>query len=130
MKSIKLQATTLGMILALNASFAFAQQPDVHNLKPLHGGVVSQANHKEFELLIKPDSTQLHVSDHGKPVDLSQASAKLTVLDSGQKQELTLTGRGALLKGNGIQLKGSAYTAVATVEFADKKKTTVRFKAN
>ncbi|MDH4394796.1 MAG: hypothetical protein QE278_03865 [Limnobacter sp.] len=128
MKSIKLQATAVGMALVFGASLAFAQQPDVHDLKPVHGGVVSQANHKEFELVIKPDSTQLHVRDHGKPMDLSQASAKLTVLDSGQKQELTLTGQGALLKGNGVQLKGSAYTAVATVEFANKKKTTVRFK--
>jgi hypothetical protein len=130
MKSFKLQAAVFGVAFAFNAGFAFAQQPDVHDLKPRHGGVVSEVNHKEYELVIKPDSTQLHVRDHGKPMDLSQSSAKLTVLESGQKQELTLTGQGALLKGNAIQLKGSAYTAVATVEFAGKKKTTVRFKAN
>lgn len=130
MKSIKLQAITLGMALALPAGFAFAQQPDMHDLKPIHGGVVSQAHHKEFELVIKPDSIHLHVRDHGRPMDLSKASAKLTVLESGQKQDLALTGQGAMLQGKGIQLKGSAYTAVATVEFADKKKATVRFKAN
>jgi hypothetical protein len=130
MKSIKSLTTTFGLVLALSSGFAVAQEKDEHKLEPKHGGVVVESNHIEYELVVKPENVQLHAVDHGKVMDLSKAKAKVVFLVAGQKMERTLAGQGALLSGEGVDLKGSAYTAVATVEFANKKKATVRFKTN
>ena len=129
MKSIKLLTTALGFALALNTGLSTAQVKDEHKLEPKHGGVVVESNHIEYELVVKPENVQLHAVDHGKVMDLSKAKAKVVFLVAGQKMEKTLAGQGALLSGEGVDLKGAAYTAVATVEFANKKKATVRFKS-
>ena len=129
MKSIKLLATSIGLALALNSGLSSAQVKDEHKLEPKHGGVVVESNHIEYELVVKPDNVQLHANDHGKVMDLSQAKGKVTFLISGQKVERVLVGQGTVLSGEGVDLKGSAYTAVTTVEFANKKKATVRFKS-
>ena len=130
MKSIKLLTTAIGFALALSSGLASAQVKDEHRLESKHGGVVVESNHIEYELVVKPENIQLHAVDHGKVMDLSKAKAKVVFLVAGQKMERTLAGQGALLSGEGVDLKGAAYTAVATVELANKKKATVRFKAN
>lgn len=43
-----------------------------------------------YELVALPDLISLYVSDHGKPVDLAGATAKVTLLSSGKKEEVTL----------------------------------------
>jgi hypothetical protein len=130
MKSIKLLTTSFGLVLALSSGFAVAQEKDEHKLQPKHGGVVVEANHIEYELVVRSENVQLHANDHGKVIDLSKAKAKVVFLVADQKMERTLAGQGVLLSGEGVDLKGSGYTAVATVEFANKKKATVRFKTN
>ena len=134
MKSIKLLTTSFGLVLALSSGFAVAQEKDEHKLEhklePKHGGVVVEANHIEYELVVRSENVQLHANDHGKVIDLSKAKAKVVFLVADQKMERTLAGQGVLLSGEGVDLKGSGYTAVATVEFANKKKATVRFKTN
>ncbi|WP_040512093.1 hypothetical protein [Limnobacter sp. MED105] len=130
MKSAKLLVSTVMFSLALGAGVAHAKEGVPHDLDPRHGGVVVESSHMEFELVLNPQATELYVRDHGKPVDLTQAKGKLVFLVAGQKMERTLAGQGALLSGEGVDLKGSGYTAVATVEFANKKKATVRFKTN
>ena len=116
--------------LGLNAELVQAQEKDVHDLVPKHGGIVTESNHMEYELVIKPDSTELYIRDHGKAVDLSQAKAKLTVLNSGKKTETELIGGSTMLKGEAVITDGKGFTALATVEFSGKKKSTVRFKSN
>ena len=38
----------------------------------------------DYELVAKPELIQLHLRDHGKPVDVSKVSAKLTLLQHGE----------------------------------------------
>lgn len=129
MKLIKLLTTAAGFALALSLGLSNVQAKGEHKLEPKHGGVVVESNHIEYELVVTPDHVQLHANDHGKVMDLSQAKGKVTFLVSGQKMERMLVGHGAVLSSDGVDLKDSAYTAVTTVEFANKKKATVRFKS-
>lgn len=128
MKSIKLLWCALALGFGLNTVSAIAQGKDIHSTEPKHGGIVSESNHMEFELVVKPEGTSLYAMDHGQPVDFSKASGKVILLNDGQKKEIVLTGNSTVLQGEGVELKTPAYTALATVEFANKKKTTVRFK--
>ncbi len=82
----------LNTLLALAATgAAFAANDHSHNAKPLHGGVVVEVKDIEYELVAKPDVVQLYLRDHGKAVDVSQASAKLTLLTGTDKQEVELS---------------------------------------
>jgi hypothetical protein len=69
------------MALALAGSAAFAagdKHDHAHEHKPLHGGVVVEVKDMDYELVAKPTVIQLYLRDHGKPADVSKASAKLT----------------------------------------------------
>lgn len=129
MKSIKLLWCALVLGFGLNTVSAIAQGKDIHSMEPKHGGVVSESNHIEFELVVKPEGTSLYATDHGNAVDFSKASGKVILLNDGQKKEVVLTGNSTMLQGEGVELKTPAYTAVATVDFANKRKITVRFKS-
>lgn len=127
MKSIKVLTAIFGIAVSLSTGFAVAQTKDVHVLKPKHGGLMSEVNHIEYELVLKPEGTELYLQDHGKPMDLTNTSATLTVLDGAEKTGIKLLAQSKMLKGDGITLKNPNYTAIATVEFPNKKKSTVRF---
>lgn len=129
MSSIKLLFSAVVLSFGLNAVVANAQVKDVHSMEPKHGGVVSESNHMEFELVVKPEFVALYATDHEKAVEFENAKAKVILLDEGKKSEHTLIGNGAALRGEGINLKGKSYTALATIEFANKRKLTVRFKS-
>ena len=106
---------------------AFAADGHSHDSKPLHGGAVVEVKDIEYELVAKPDSLQLHLRDHGKPVDLSKATAKLTLLAGTDKQEVELKPA----PGDKLEAKGSFKVAantkvIAMVSLAGKS-TTARF---
>ena len=106
---------------------AFAADGHSHDFKPLHGGAVVEVKDIEYELVAKPDSLQLHLRDHGKPVDLSKATAKLTLLAGTDKQEVELKPA----PGDKLEAKGSFKVAantkvIAMVSLAGKS-TTARF---
>ena len=69
------------VILCAGASRAGGDHDHAHEHKPLHGGVVVEANDMDFELVAKPGLITLHVRDHGKALKLTGASGKLTLLD-------------------------------------------------
>ena len=50
--------------------------------KPMHGGVVLVVKDVSYELVATKDRLALHVSDHGQPVDLTGATAKVTLLSA------------------------------------------------
>src|SRR3990167_4476361 len=81
-------------IAATGSAFAADNHNHVHEHKPMHGGVVVEAKDMDFELVAKPESLQLYVRDHGKPVDISKATAKITVLTGADKQESDLKPQG------------------------------------
>lgn len=117
-------------ITQLIAAFAFAATGAVfavdghsHDAKPLHGGVVVEVKDIEYELVARPDLLQLHVRDHGKTVDVSQASAKLTLLAGSDKQEVVLKPAGDKLEAKGGFKVGANTKALAVVSWADKSAT-------
>ncbi|HNQ03832.1 MAG TPA: hypothetical protein PKH69_04405 [Thiobacillaceae bacterium] len=109
-----------------NGAFAAGGHDHAHEHTALHGGVVAEAKDIDFELVAKPDSLRLHVRDHGKPVDVAKASAKLTLLAGGVKQEVALKPAGDKLEAMG-QFKVTGAKAVALVNLPGKPALTVRF---
>lgn len=124
MKPIRLLAA-LAFALS-NAAFAAGGHDHGHEHTALHGGVVAEAKDIDFELVAKPDNLRLHVRDHGKPVDVAKASAKLTLLAGGVKQEIALQPAGERLEAIG-QFKVAGAKAVALVNLPGKPAVTVRF---
>jgi hypothetical protein len=95
--------------------------------KPLHGGVVAEAKDIEYELVVQPDSIQLHVRDHGKPIDVSKALAVVTLLMGKEQQEVELKPDGPRLAASGSFKTGPGSKAVARVTLAGKPAGSVRF---
>ena len=61
-----------------------------HDLKPMHGGVIVEAKDIDVELVTKPDSLSLYLTDHGKPIPIDGGTAKLTVLIGSEKKDFEL----------------------------------------
>lgn len=105
------------------ASFAAGE----HDHKPLHGGVVAETKAADMELVAKPDALQLYLRDHGKPLDVSKASAKLTLLSGEDKQDVTLSPAGDRLEAKGTFQVAAGTKVVAVVTDAGKALGTARF---
>ncbi|MGB7183182.1 MAG: hypothetical protein WA888_15460 [Burkholderiaceae bacterium] len=98
-----------------------------HEHKPMHGGIVVEAKDVDYELVANATAVQLHLRDHGKPVDVSQASAKLTMLTGTQRQVVDLKPAGNKLEATGAFEVGPGTKVVAIVTIAGKLAGTVRF---
>ena len=125
---MKAQALLASLVLTL-ASTAFAagdKHDHAHEHKPLHGGVVVESKDIDYELVAKPTVIQLHLRDHGKPADVSKATAKVTFLSGTEKQEVELKPSGDKLEATGSFKVGAGTKAVAVVSVAGKA-ATVRF---
>ena len=122
---MKTQALLAAIALTL-ASSAFAagdKHDHAHEHKPLHGGVVVEVKDMDYELVAKPTVIQLHLRDHGKPTDVSKASAKITLLTGSEKQEIELKPAGNKLEATGSFKVGPGTKAVAVVTIAGKAAT-------
>ena len=119
---MKLAQFIAAFALAASAG-AFAADGHSHDPKPQHGGVVVEVKDIEYELVAKPDSLQLHLRDHGKVVDVSKGSAKLTLLVGADKQEVELKPTGDKLEAKGSFKLGANAKAVAIVALAGKSST-------
>jgi hypothetical protein len=97
-----------------------------HSHGPKHGGMVVEVKDLDLELVVKPDAVKLHVSGHGKPVDLSKASARLTLLTGTEKQEVELKPAGGKFEASGSFKTTSGTKAVAVVTI-NGKPVTARF---
>ncbi len=126
---MKTQALLASITLALAGSaFAAGDKHDhAHEHKPMHGGVVVEVKDIDYELVAKPTTIQLHLRDHGKPTDVSKASAKLTLLTGTEKQEVELKPAGDKLEASGTFKVGPGTKVVALVTIAGKSAGTVRF---
>ncbi len=98
-----------------------------HEHKPLHGGVVVEAKDVDYELVTNATAVQLYLRDHGKPVDVSQASAKVTLLSGGKRQVVELKPAGDKLEATGSFEVGPGTKAVAVVTVDGKLAGSVRF---
>lgn len=113
----------VGLALLLASGIAFGHG----NTKPLHGGVVQMVGEQTFELVAKPDGTELYVVDDGEDIDSSQSSATMIVDAGGTKSEVVMLAAG----GNKYVAKGAKIPSGAKVVVmlvgADQSKATARF---
>lgn len=113
---------TLMACLAIAAAGA-AHAAGEHDHSPKHGGVVAEVKDMDYELVAKANAIQLYLRDHGKPVDVSKASAKLTLLTGSEKQEVELKPAGDKLEATGSFKVGPGSKAVVVVTLSGKAST-------
>ena len=114
-------------LASASAAFAADGHDHGHEHKPLHGGVVTEVKDMDYELVAKPDVMQLHLRDHGKAVDISKASAKMTLLAGAEKQEVELKPAGDKLEAKGNFKVAAGTKAVVLVSLPGKPAATARF---
>lgn len=125
MKAIHLLATA---VLGFTGSAYAADKHDHgHEHTSLHGGIVTEAKDMDYEFVAKPDRLQLHLRDHGKAVDVSKASAKITLLAGTEKQEVELKPAGDKLEAVGAFKVAAGTKAIALVTLPGKPAATARF---
>lgn len=117
---------TVALAVAGTADAAGDKHDHAHDHQPMHGGVVVEVKHKDYELVAKPTAIQLYLRDHGKPADVSKASAKVTLLSGSDKQQVELKPAGDKLEATGTFKVGPGTKAVAVVTI-DGKPVTARF---
>lgn len=101
---------TLAAAVCMSTSAWSADKDHAHDVKPMYGGVVAAVSDINYELVLKPDSATIYVSDHGKPVDVKNGTATLTLLSGTDKTDAKLNGAGA----NKLEAKGSFKAAPGT----------------
>ena len=116
---------SVAALLGLAAGAATAA--GTHDPAPAKGGILVSGKEADYELVAKPTVIQLYVSDHGKPKDLSKASAKLTLLSGAEKQEVELKPAGDRLEATGTFKTGAGAKAVVVVSDGGKTLGTARF---
>ena len=121
---MKVSTLLISLILSLSNS-AWAGPSDTEH-KPMHGGVLVTVKDIDYELVASPTSLRLYVRDHGKAVDVSKASAKLTLLTGAERQEVELKPSGDRLEASGT-FKVTTGTKVAVVITSGGKSATARF---
>lgn len=108
-----------------------AAQAHAHDVKPRQGGVVSVVKDINYELVARPDSLTLYVTDHEQPVDTRNASATITLLSaSGRTEAKLLPAGGNLLRASGAFTIQAGTKAVALVRLGGKSSHEVRFVLN
>lgn len=128
MKTQGLLAALTLTITAAGSAFASGPKHDhAHDHKPLHGGIVVEVKDIDYELVAKATTIQLHLRDHGKAMDVAQATAKLTLLSGTEKQEVELKPAGSKLEANGTFKVAPGTKVVVVVNLPDKPATTARF---
>lgn len=121
---MKITMTLAAFAIAFAAS-AFAAGEDDH--KPVHGGIVVEGKAADYELVARPDVLQLYLRDHGKPMDVSKATAKVTLLSGSEKQDVSLAPAGDKLEAKGTFKVQAGTKVVAVVSNAGKILGTARF---
>lgn len=118
-----LHTLLITLALAATAGTATAAGKHGHEHKPMHGGVVVEGKDMDYELVAKPTAIQLYLRDHGKPTDLTQARARVTLLTGTEKQDVELKPAGDKLEATGSFKLGPGTKAVAVVTVGGKPAT-------
>lgn len=98
-----------------------------HDLKPKFGGVVVDTKAGDMEIVAKPNSIQIYISDHGKAVKLDGAKAKVTLLNGTEKSEVDLAAAGDKLEAKGVYKVAAGTKGIAVLTLAGKAPVTARF---
>ena len=89
MKSTYLSLLAAASVAAV-LSAAPAQAGGGHDHGPKYGGVVREVKSIAYELVAKPDSLTLYVSDHGKPIPTQGATAEAVIYAGNDKTTVKL----------------------------------------
>ncbi|MDI1268054.1 MAG: hypothetical protein PSV40_02990 [Polaromonas sp.] len=116
---------TLATSLALTGWTAMAAGDHGHDAK--FGGVVVETKAGDLEIVAKPDVLQIYISDHGKPMRLDGAKAKVTLLNGTEKSEAELLPVGDKLEAKGTFKAVKGTKGIAVVTLAGKPPATARF---
>lgn len=81
----------------------------------------------DYELVVRTDSIHLYVRDHGKPLDVSQATAKLTLLSGSEKQDIELKATGDKMEAKGVFKLSQGSKALILISLPGVKTATARF---
>ena len=95
--------------------------------EPRFGGVVAGSKVGDLEIVAKPESIHVYVSDHGKAVKLDGAKAKVTLLNGAENSEADLVLVGDKLEAKGAYKVGKGTKGIVIVTLAGKSPVTARF---
>jgi hypothetical protein len=98
-----------------------------HDHAPKFGGVVVETKAGDIEIVAKPDSIQIFITDHGKPMKLDGAKAKVTLLNGTEKTEADLAVAGDKLEAKGAFKVAKGTKGIALVTLSGKSAVTARF---
>jgi hypothetical protein len=106
-----------------------AIQPPAVEFTQAKGGVAGHlpGNIGDLEIVAKPESIHIHISDQGKAVKLDGAKAKVTLLNGAEKSEADLVLVGDKLEAKGAYKVAKGTKGVAIVTLAGKSPVTARF---
>ena len=108
-------------------SFASENHDHGHEHKPLHGGIVTEVRDMDYELVARTDSIQVYLRDHGKAVDVSQATAKVTLLSGSEKQDVELKAAGDKMEAKGVFKLTPGTKALVLISLPGGKTASARF---
>ena len=120
-----LPTALLVTLMAFSAAPALAAGEHAHT--PKFGGVVVETKIGDIEVVAKPDSLQIFISDHGKSVKLDGAKAKVTLLNGSEKSDAELVVAGNKLEAKGAFKVDKGTKGIAVVSLAGKPAVTARF---
>jgi len=92
-----------------------------------HGGIYIKNKSMDIEVVAKTDVIQVYISDHGKPLALTGAKAKVTLLNGAEKSEVELAPAGDKLEAKGVFKVANGTKGVVLVTREGKPGTTARF---
>lgn len=98
-----------------------------HDHAPKNGGIVVESKVGDLEIVAKPDLLQIFISDHGKPMQLDGAKAKVTLLNGAEKSEAELMPAGNKLEAKGSFKVAKGTKGIAVLTIAGKPPATARF---
>jgi hypothetical protein len=98
-----------------------------HDHTPKNGGVVVETKAGDLEIVAKSDLLQIFISDHGKPVTLIGAKAKVTLLNGTEKSEVELLPAGNKMEVTGNFKVSKGTKGIAVLTLSGKPPTTARF---
>ena len=112
-------------VIASSATAAIAVGSHSHT--PKFGGVVVETKVGDVEVVAKPDTIHIYITDHGKAMKLDGAKAKVTLLNGTEKSEADLVLAGDKLEAKGAFKVAKGTKGIAVVALTGKAPVTARF---
>jgi len=120
-------AAIIALAMATSTASAGSLTGGAHEHAANHGGIYIKNKSMDIEVLAKTDVIQVYISEHGKPLALTGAKAKVTLLNGAEKSEIDLAPAGDKLEAKGIFKVANGTKGVVLVTREGKPGTTARF---